>query len=273
MDTRVIRYDGLDQTPRAIAFNPDTRPEYLLDFCAYNRRSSGEFVGDVRIVSELVLAEGDGACRWELTRPPARCTAELQRDGNVQIRLEPLHGPGRVVTLRGSGPALVLGRPVAVEFGHVDYRAYLKIDGREVLATTAADYAPQLDTLRDAAFDRPVGLHIEARNLRLELRRLRIDRDVHYTCRAPEARRACAGKPFALAAREYFVLGDNSPDSHDSREWTEFGAYLPADYRVGTVRRDQIVGEAAFVYLPGLLPLELRGRWSVPDVGRMRFVH
>jgi hypothetical protein len=77
---------------------------------------------------------------------------------------------------------------------------------------------------------------------------------------------------FVLNADEYFVLGDNSPDSHDSREWVERGVHLPDDYRPGTVRADQIVGEAAFVYLPGLLPEGRSGRWRLPDLGRVRFV-
>jgi hypothetical protein len=80
------------------------------------------------------------------------------------------------------------------------------------------------------------------------------------------------GRPFTLHDDEFFVLGDNSPDSHDSREWTERGPHLPPDYRPGTVLRSQIVGPAAFVYLPGLLRVGPGGRLLVPDLGRTRFV-
>jgi signal peptidase I len=273
MDTRVIRYDGLDPLPRALRFVPDSAREYLRDFYAYDRRSSGALVGDVRITCDLTLEAGDGVCQWELSRPPYRFVAELHRDGMLQLILKDIQPGGRVVRLTAQPrPPFRLGQPIAVEFGHVDYRVYLKIDGREVLTTTDAEYSPQLEMLRNPPRTYPVDLGLAAQDLRLELRRLRIDRDVYYVCRPGYAERACAGNPFALQAREYFVLGDNSPDSHDSREWDEHGPHLPADYRPGTVREDQIVGAAAFVYLPGLLPLDEGRRCCVPDIGRVRFV-
>ncbi len=275
LDTRVIRYDGLDSTWRTLAFNWDAGPEYLLDFYAYNRRSSGTQVGDVRLCAELVLGAGAGAFRLELTRPPWRFTALLHRDGRVRLELESLDDDREPTVLEaGSREPLPLGRPIAIEFGHVDYRVYVKIDGRDLLSTTDAQYAPQLEALRSGPGGRRVAIRLAACNFRLELRRLRLDRDVHYTCRPGTTQRAAAGQPFALQAGEYFVLGDNSPDSHDSREWTEteVGPHLPADYRAGTVRAEQIVGQAAFVYLPGLLPLDRAGRWLVPDLGRVRFV-
>ncbi len=116
-----------------------------------------------------------------------------------------------------------------------------------------------------------MGFVVQASALRIELRGLRIDRDVYYT-QSPATRRAYAGHLFELGRDEYFVLGDNSPDSHDGREWTEGASFLPASYRPGTVTGRMIVGQAAFVYLPSLLPLDAAGRWSVPDVGRARFV-
>jgi len=273
LDQRTIRYDGLDQTGREIIFNADTGTEYLLDLYAYNRHSSGAFVGDVRIVAEFTPRAGNGVCRWELLRSPQRFFAELHRDGHVVLGAEALDAAGCTFTLdEHLNTALALGRPVAVEFGHVDFRVYLTIDGQEVLSSTDELYAPRLEHLRTAARARPVGLRIGARDLACELRRLRIDRDVHYTSRPVQALRATTGRPFTLLAEEYFVMGDNSPDSHDSREWTEAGPHLPPDYRPGTVRADQIVGQAAFVYLPGLLPLGTGARWSVPDIGRVRFV-
>jgi signal peptidase I len=272
MDTRIIRYDGLDDTPRRLSFNPDTAPEYLEDVYGYDRGSGGNFVGDVRLVAELTLHDGGGWCRWELVRPPYRFSAHVGCDGGVELAMTPLADPNaqRVVAALAR-PPLPRDWPLVIEFGHVDYRVYLKLDNRELLCTSDADYAPDLAELRSSPIRTPVGLSLAASGVRLELRGLRIDRDVYYT-RSPQTRRALPGRPFTLHDDEFFVLGDNSPDSHDSREWTERGPHLPPDYRPGTVLRSQIVGPAAFVYLPGLLRVGPGGRLLVPDLGRTRFV-
>jgi hypothetical protein len=104
------------------------------------------------------------------------------------------------------------------------------------------------------------------------LRRLRIDRDVHYTTHPTRTERAAPGRPFRLQPNEYFVLGDNSPDSRDSREWTEADPRIRARHQIGVVPGDQIVGPAAFVYLPALLPSGLGAAKVVPDLGRTRFI-
>ncbi|NOT02743.1 MAG: hypothetical protein HOP29_19240, partial [Phycisphaerales bacterium] len=81
---------------------------------------------------------------------------------------------------------------------------------------------------------------------------------------------------------EYFMLGDNSPASKDSRLWDEVGAHLRdrgERFQLGTVPGDQLVGRAFFVYWPsGLRPDWLPGRgeyffeYFVPNVGRMRWI-
>lgn len=272
LQSRVVRYEGLDDTPRRIAFNPDTGAEYLQDLYAYDRRSSGAFVHDVRLTTELTVQAGEGWWQWELSWPPRRFRVRVGVSGAVELEVQtPELSPGAGLVRTASVGRFEAGRPVAVEVGHVDYRVYVRIDGREVLATGDEEYGPDQVATGQSGLDRPVGLQLSAQGVRMELRGLRIDRDVYYT-RSNYTRRALAGQPFVLRSDEYFVLGDNSPDSHDSREWTSAGAHLPPDYRPGTVPAGQIVGQAALVYLPSLLPLDSGGRWFVPDVGRVRFV-
>lgn len=67
----------------------------------------------------------------------------------------------------------------------------------------------------------------------LRFRSIRILRDLHYTARDVHGVKA----PVDLGPDEYFLLGDNSAESRDSREW-------------GPVRRSQILGRPIGVVWP-----------------------
>jgi signal peptidase I len=272
LDSRVIRYDALDGVERAIRFDRESEREYLYDVYGYNRRSSGESVRDVRIVTELSWREGSGGLRLEIAGGWERTWVDLRADGEARIGIAAADGGAtRELARRRVARSLSAGA-LAIEFGRVDYRLYLKVGGKDVFTSTDAEFpAPDASAARTRRGS-PASVRISAWDAVLALRGLRIDRDVYYTSRTGSMQRAGPGDAFELHGDEYFVLGDNSPDSHDSRKWTEHGPHLAADYRPGTVPADQIVGRAAFVYLPGVLPARPAGRWFMPDLGRVRFV-
>ena len=104
---------------------------------------------------------------------------------------------------------------------------------------------------------------------------------MHYNDSSPNANPGwgTAGNPIYLREGEYFVLGDNSPASQDSRLWTTPGQYLldrEERYQVGTVPADQLIGKAFFVYWPSgyrikWLPV-LKGFGGIPNAGKMRWI-
>jgi len=135
---------------------------------------------------------------------------------------------------------------------------------------------------------------------RLTLSHVAVFRDIYYTGdgQASRSARAVEGSPFTLQKDEFFVLGDNSPNSEDGRWWYEptvaCRGWEPP--RAGIVPRYYMVGKALFVYWPsgfefpwpqavktfflqkarnplmrlanGIVSL----RW-IPNVGRTRFIH
>ena len=79
---------------------------------------------------------------------------------------------------------------------------------------------------------------------------------------------------------EFFMLGDNSPASLDSRLWVKAAATLRLtdaqgnpQYRMGTVPRYNMMGKAFFVYWPAGHPLPGLRLPLVPNVGKMREIH
>ncbi|KPK43350.1 MAG: hypothetical protein AMJ65_06025 [Phycisphaerae bacterium SG8_4] len=114
---------------------------------------------------------------------------------------------------------------------------------------------------------------------KLTLSHIAIFRDIHYT----ERQYGNSGAPgratkdaFVLGKDEFFVLGDNSPNSEDCRWWHRSGIANKGldDYRTGTVPRDYLVGKALFVYWPsGFKPFEKSPIGIIPNIGRMRFVY
>jgi signal peptidase I len=114
---------------------------------------------------------------------------------------------------------------------------------------------------------------------KIELLHVKIFRDIHYTstkfANSGEGGRAITA-PLVLKKDQFFVLGDNSPNSEDGRWWTQPGLAnrgLPP-YRVGIVPRDYLVGKALFVYWPsGFKPFAQFPFGVIPNIGEMRFIY
>ncbi len=106
-----------------------------------------------------------------------------------------------------------------------------------------------------------------------------IFRDIHYTTakfiNGTESGRAIEGNPFTLGEDEFFVLGDNSPNSEDGRWWSQPGkGNNGLFYRQGIVPREYLIGKALFVYWPSGFKPFAKSRFAViPNIGQMRFIY
>jgi hypothetical protein len=110
------------------------------------------------------------------------------------------------------------GRKFTVEFAFVDRRATFAIDGKVVTAPSDLPAERKRGEVR-----RP--LQLGARGCKLVLSRVMLDRDIHYTQAGKNGTRS----PAQLGPEEYFMLGDNSGNSQDSREWPDPGV-LETDF-------------------------------------------
>lgn len=284
-----IRFSGLDSPRQAIQFTG----KEITDFYAYNfgqpTNERDDRVGDLHLSFVLEYGGGEGTLGLALSKREDLFTVELSPDGSIVLKQRVLDSSEPEVILRAAKIApWKAGQPLSVEFGNVDYRVYVKINGEDqpVLETTDRDYAPNVAELRKkppAAHARPAQAGIHAHDLDLTLLHLALDRDVFYKKSDPLSEQhpgwGTTGNPIFLRENEYFVLGDNSPASQDSRLWPKPGDYLKkrgAAYQVGTVPGDQLIGKAFFVYWPSGYRIEwlpvLKNFGVIPSVGKMRWI-
>ena len=269
-DSATLRYRHLIPSPdtwQAVASGADVSgaatPQLVGDFQPYNADSLGpHWVGDLAVEVDLESRGTAGSVTLDLVEAGAvhRCTIDLA-DGTATIRSDGLGdaAPRAATRVRGRGSWTLL-------FANVDDALTLFVDGRPV--TFTGDTRRER-TLEEALEERPVteggrpggpvddlspaGVTATAADVRLA--RLRLHRDVYYvasgelmamTGRAPEERVLS----FVIGPDEYFMLGDNSSASKDSRAWD----------KVHAVHRSLMVGRALVVFWPHMIPAS----WSVP---------
>ena len=225
--------------------------------------------GDYR-VDDLMLA-------FEVAVPPEPggiCLALGRGSDRLQVRLDAAPGSepevrqnGRPVAIRPRNgrltPSLSPSCPrySKVEASYFDRRLLVAIDGR--LAFDPLDLPD--DDSRPPGPPAELGIGLAGSSARL--RHLQVYRDVYYTPQlAGSFRPAFAvGSTLRLGADEFFVLGDNSVISHDSRFWSQGPV----------VRRSEFVGKPFLVHWPGrMTPLFLfgRGPYWVPDFLEIRYI-
>ncbi len=150
---------------------------------------------------------------------------------------------------------------VLLEASVMDRRLLIALDGE--LLFDPIDFNDQ--TVGPWMSDNPIALGTKDGTVRVS--DLRIYRDIYYTntLRSFPHRAFGVESAYPLGADEYFVLGDNSAVSDDSRFWPG-SPVVPAEL---------FLGKPFLVHLPGqAVPLKVFGRslYWVPDPREIRYI-
>ena len=192
------------------------------------------------------------------------------------------------------------GRVIRLECWHVDQSMHLFVNGKEV-ATLEYDWTPSqrlelatgqsVESLLERKHIRQPWVR-EARPSQADLEwqfgssaaatihRITVSRDLYY--RADIISRenpdpAMATHPdftATLNGEQFFMCGDNSAASLDSRKWGKPHPLIAEqiDPTPFVVHRQLIVGRAWAVYFPSPYEMKEGGSRFVPDFGRLRFI-
>jgi signal peptidase I len=280
-------------------------PAVIGDFQPYNDGAAGRlhrlqggavavdghrWVGDLAVEVELESRGDGGVVTLDLVEAgvPHSCTIDLA-DGTARLVRQAESGGVEAsarTPVRGRGRWRLL-------FANVDDELSLLVNGGRVTCdrptTWAASVAAAAEARPVARGSRPgdeepgdlAPVGITARGVDLRVSGLRVLRDVYYIASGdgyvmngslPEP----PSVSYSLQADQFFMLGDNSAASKDSRAWGN--PQRPLHH----VDRHLIVGRALAVFWPHAVPtgwsVPLRiGTWELrlpflPNFGRMRFV-
>jgi signal peptidase I len=244
----------------------------VTDWLAYN----GWPAGDRRHPSSVPVHDFLLACELEVLAGEGTFACQLN-DGADTVRARVPIGPGSKAAgamLDHDGgdspwcnPAVRLqrGRTYHVEFAFVDRRASLALDGREVVPALDLPGDPTALPKRESV-TRPVQFGIQGASV--VLRNLRLARDAHYRAFGQSG----CDAPYRLGPDEYFVLGDNSANSSDSRSWEND---LTRQHIPGVPERD-FIGKPFLIHQPlkaGRVTVNGQDRtFQTVDWSRMRWM-
>ncbi|MBN1846201.1 MAG: signal peptidase I [Sedimentisphaerales bacterium] len=273
--TRTFRFAGSVE-PESLVFHQGRIRRFSQCFMSYNGLDNDDrcIASDLKLSAVLTPQEADGRLSILLGKYDRIYRGEIGFDGTVRIVNDTT---GEVLQTDRWPDDLAAGRAVPISFVCVDHTLRLQVGDRRLSYIGLDDPAAWGYARKDRQYHLP-SVALEAAGGGFALRQVALYRDVHYTqhdINGSPGRGTEEGQPFQLGKDEFFVLGDNSPQSHDSRFWNEPGKSNGSKpYPPGIVPRDYLIGRAFFVYWPAGFHLHSSIPYAViPNVGDMRFIH
>ncbi|HEX3152344.1 MAG TPA: S26 family signal peptidase [Gemmataceae bacterium] len=182
--------------------------EVIRDSFEYNGHTSPSHdyaVHDFLVDCEVEVQAGAGAVVLKLTDGADEATAELVVGG--EFGESKLLLPGRGLVATANQKPLQPGKKYRVEMAFIDRRVSLAVDRHEYFSFDLPLAAKRPDVTNP--------FRLGAEGATITFRHIKLYRDIYYR---PSDRHADHA-PFQLGADEYFMLGDNSANSDDSRTW------------------------------------------------------
>ncbi|GAB4137157.1 MAG: hypothetical protein Tsb009_04570 [Planctomycetaceae bacterium] len=206
-------------------------------------------VRDLMLAATLSLRGGHGQFAMELTDGQQRFRFILDAaTRDVSLIAVDEHKVLRRARLK----AEVLNEPLQVEMSLFDRQVLVAVNGQTIFKPWFLDAVSSKEDFSH------MPARIGVRELQVRVSSIKLYRDVHYTQKGKT-------KSFTLKDDEFFMLGDNSPISADSRVWEG-----------GGVHRRLFLGKPILVHLPSRPGKFQIGGFNIhiriPDLSRIRYI-
>ncbi len=277
--TKRYYFDGSDSTD-IMTFQQGRLKVLVSNFISYNgwqsfNRRTQDITSDLKISASCQPTEDQGKLYFYMSKYGRTYRASIDFSGKCEIFDE---YNDKVICSQDIKP-LKAGQQRMVSFAIVNHQFILQVgEGpeRDLIVYDGPNDAADWGYRGQDQNSYPT-VSLAGSGGKFELENIKLFRDTHYTVTpggfgSPGL--ATEGHPITLGDEEYFVLGDNSAASSDSRFWGGMGYDRQRQpvYTTGTVPEEYLIGKAFFVYWPAGHKLPFGNLNLVPDVGRMRFI-
>ena len=183
---------------------------------------------DFGLVVRLRLSDdAQGGTFWAQLRHGSLCfLLGYRSQGRARLWVVDSRGSKALGETRGyEVRALSSRRDQEIRFFYLDGGLWLSVSGKDLVRI---EYPPELMTYTSMTYTQTTGVAIAVTKAPITIEKLSIQHDFHYTTHDQRANACAVHEPYFVPEDHFFVLGDNSADSADSRV---FGAISSEDIR------------------------------------------
>jgi signal peptidase I len=247
-----------------LIYNPSAGNDFRATY-AYNNdrmRQSEPVCSDLMMQFLVQTQEEGGFVGVSLEKKGVHYIAKVNFGKNLKLEKQQ---DGQIMELASTPITPTTIKPVCFEFANVDRRLVFRFGDQRLSFDLPARGEPTENESAQPA----VKILGEGR---IQLRHIVLSRDLYYT--SDGILRATAKRPLTLNQDEFFVCGDNSPNSLDGRLWSTQGKDRVGRplYREGIVPKDYMMGKAFFVYWSDPFSPAANMLPMIPNIDRLKII-